>query len=876
MFHALFFAAILAGGAAAQSGPAWPEAKAESRPWTRWWWHGSAVNRDTLRTELDQFRQAGIGGVEITPIYGVKGKDALTIPYLSPEWLSMVGYTAAEAKKLGLGVDLTPGSGWRIGGPLVSEKYANASAKITRLRATGGSAFTQEFRTRAIQAVTAYPVQGAAIDLTGRIANGRLDWTPPVGEWTVFVLEKVWSGEKVKRPAPGGEGYTIDTYSKAAFDEFFQAFDQRIAAIPNGAVRAWFHDSFEYTGNWSSGMPQEFRQRRGYDIAAYLRELTGEGDPEVSARVLSDYRETLSELLRDNVIQPLAAWAKTHAGISRNQAHGSPGNLLDLYAACDIPETEIFGKLGGSDSDPLINKFASSAAHVTGKPLTSAESFTWLNEHFNETLGEMKRATDQMLLAGVNHMVFHGTAYSPPDEPWPGWVFYASSELNPRNPIWRDLPALTRYITRAQSVLQSGTPSNDLLLYWPYYDVIDNPGPMFQQLAVHSPAWFYHEPVGGVARDLWASGISFDYISDAQLRAAKLSGYKAILIPETRRMPADTLAALLERARGGATVIFHKRLPEDVPGLGDLEKRRARMQALKQSLRFLPNRLGIPEAALGSGRVVLATSLERALAGTGAVRETPDGVLSIRRAHNDGHSYFLVNAGSEPVDGFVSPNSGFGAAALMDPMTGEIGMATVAGKQVRVQLPPYASILLRTYTSPVSGAPWEYAEPAGPAITLSGNWQVRFLAGGPELPASYSTNRFESWTARGGIFESFAGTARYRLHFDAPPQSNDYWLDLGTVADSAQVRLNGRDLGTALLAPFRFPAGSLKSKENVLEIDVTNVAANRIRDLDRRKVEWRIFHDINFVNIRYQPFDASNWPVREAGLIGPVRLIPRK
>jgi len=63
---------------------------------------------------------------------------------------------------------------------------------------------------------------------------------------------------------------------------------------------------------------------------------------------------------------------------------------------------------------------------------------------------------------------------------------------------------------------------------------------------------------------------------------------------------------------------------------------------------------------------------------------------------------------------------------------------------------------------------------------------------------------------------------------------------------------------------------------NTLEVEVTNLAANRIADLDRRKVDWKRFHEINFVNINYKPFDASGWPTFDSGLLGPVRLIPGK
>jgi hypothetical protein len=99
-------------------------------------------------------------------------------------------------------------------------------------------------------------------------------------------------------------------------------------------------------------------------------------------------------------------------------------------------------------------------------------------------------------------------------------------------------------------------------------------------------------------------------------------------------------------------------------------------------------------------------------------------------------------------------------------------------------------------------------------------------------------------------------------------------LDLGDVRDSARVQLNGREVATLISPPYRVTIGPLRDTLNELQVAVTSVAANRIRDLDRRAVPWRIFQDINVVNINYRPFDASNWPVRDAGLLGPVSLQP--
>jgi hypothetical protein len=143
------------------------------------------------------------------------------------------------------------------------------------------------------------------------------------------------------------------------------------------------------------------------------------------------------------------------------------------------------------------------------------------------------------------------------------------------------------------------------------------------------------------------------------------------------------------------------------------------------------------------------------------------------------------------------------------------------------------------------------------------------------LPKPFQSDTVVTWTGRGDEdADRFAGTARYSVTFDAPDTARRHLLNLGTVHESARVRLNGRELGTVIEPFFTVETGPLRPTGNLLEVEVTNLSANRIRDLDRRGVEWRIFRDINFVGIDYKPFDASRWPVRPSGLPGPVSLQP--
>lgn len=847
---------------AAQPPGAWPPAERDHRPWTRWWWPASAVDKANLTRQLEQFAAANLGGVEITPIYGAKGYEDRSIDFLSPAWMEMLEHVGREARRLGLGVDMATGTGWPFGGPSVGIEDASSSMALV---------------------------------------NGRLGGVP--------------TKMQVKRAAPGGEGLVLDPYSSEALHRYLAPFTRAFAAFPRGLLRGQFHDSFEYYGaSWTARLPDAFQRMHGYDIRSVQTELLGgtPAQPDVIGRMKSDYRETLAALHLD-YLDTWVRWSHARGFLTRNQSHGAPANILDLYGRVDIPETELFGStpfpipgLRRLDAEirhdqdlpeSLVIRMASSAAHVMGRRLASSESSTWLREHWKEALSYAKPELDRVLLDGINHIVYHGSAYSPEDAPWPGWLFYASTQYTPRNTWWDDFGAMNRYIERVQSVLQHGRPDNDILLYWPVFDLWDNPEGLVHQLGVHDVTWLTGQPVGRIAKALQARGYGFDYISDAQLSLATAAGgglatpgslYRVLVVPAVRRMPATTLEQILRLADSGATVVFES-LPEDVPGHGRLADRRAGFRAALEGLSFTSSGPGVSEARVGRGRILVASILS-ALPTLRVVREAvaDTGAGFIRRAHPGGHDYFFANLTGAPIGQWVTLGVAADSAVLLDPLTGAGGNAPLrsAGpqRQVYLQLAPGESLILRTASQ--APAAWTYMAPAGPPLTLAGPWQVQFMKGGPELPPPAVVTQLGSWTDLGGEAQRFAGTARYRIEFDleelrrrgssGADRATDEWaLDLGDVRESARVHVNGETIATAWSVPFVVRLGRrLKPGRNVLELEVTNLAANRIRDMDQRGVTWKIMREINFVDINYRPFDASKWPVTASGLLGPVRLMP--
>ena len=836
--------------------PGWPEPTDTSRPWTRWWWPGSAVSEQGLTHQLEALSEAGVGGVEITPIYGARGWEENYVEYLSPRWVELLAYASSEAKRLEMQIDMATGTGWPFGGPHVAPENAAS----------------------------------------------RISWEK--GEPVIELTE-----QKVKRAAPGGEGLVLDPFSEEAMADYLERFDDAFAALPEGAVRAQFHDSFEYYGaNWTDGFPGRFEEMHGYAIdewlPALLGEQEGEWDEETIARLKHDYRITL-DVLHQEYLQAWAAWAHGRGWQVRNQSHGAPANLLDLYAVADIPETEIFGSTpfpipglrrdpkairhGLDLPEPLVTRMASSAAHVSGKRLVSSETATWLRDHWKASLAMVKPEIDRIFLDGINHVFYHGTVYSPPDAEWPGWLFYASTQINPNNPWWEDASGLNQYVERAQRVLQGGSPGNDVLLYWPAHEIWQDPGDdLAKQLTVHDAGFVLDRPFGAVARKLKGAGYAFDYVSDRQVTQLEVvdgklkapgGAYATLIVPPAEVMPVDTLAALLRLAEDGAVVAFVE-LPKDVPGWGELEKRRAEFRRLLDAARgTLPRESG--------GRVFIGGATQAAQLAAAAREPMFDhGLECIRRKSGVGTDYFIANLTDETFDGWVALGSRPSSMVLLDPLTGRGGVAALRQEEsgeveLRLQLAAGETIIARGLEAGLaSGEVWTYLEPAGAAKPVDGPWLLSFEQGGPALPADAEMKTLRSWTELDDPdAERFAGTARYVTDFElSAEQALQEWvLDLGDLRDSARVRVNGQDVGTVWSLPFRIRVGDyVRGGENKLEIAVTNVAANRVRDLDRRGVDWKIMREINFVDIGYKPFDASGWEVEPAGLLGPVRLTPMR
>ena len=308
-----------------------------SRIMMRWWWFGPAAKKDELTKELEQMKAAGIGGVEITNLYALALDDPSTgfrnTPFLSQEHLEALRFAVTEARRLGLRVDVTLGSGWPLGGPHIPITEAAGKLRVeSRTVDPGATSALAPFIDQGEVLISGFIIARSA--LPEDVAHAE-PLPQPVAGWysfpsasqssTLICFVSSRTGMMVKRPAVGAAGFVLDHYDSVAAKNHLHAVgDRLLSAFGNQPPYAVFSDSLEdYGSDWSPALLNEFQRRRGYDLRPYLLALIMDAGPDTAA-IRHDWGRTLTEMADDNFLKPMQAWAHEHSTQLRSQTYGFP------------------------------------------------------------------------------------------------------------------------------------------------------------------------------------------------------------------------------------------------------------------------------------------------------------------------------------------------------------------------------------------------------------------------------------------------------------------------------------------------------------------------------------------------------------------------
>ncbi len=853
----------------------------------RWWWFGPAVTKPELEREILAMKAGGFGGFEIQPVYPMAlddpAKGFKNLPYLSPEFLEMVKFAAETAKKNGMRVDLTLASGWPYGGAHVPATEAAARLKMVAVDVPpGATSVAMPTMGNGESLVAAFVGDGTAKAndvgslklVTLSASSGRAVLAPTGAARFVTFYVASRTGQQVKRAAVGAEGFVLDHLSKEAVQDHL-----RIVAEPlmkqfgDTPPYSVFSDSLEVYGtDWTDDMPAEFKRRRGYDLLPHLPELySGVGKDAGSVR--RDWGLTQTELAEERYLTPVNEWAKAHGTRFRSQTYGEPAVAMSSNRLVDLPEGE-----GPQWRSFSYTRWATSASHLYGRPVTSAETWTWLHSPaFRATPLDMKAEADRMFLEGVNQFVGHGWPYTPQGVAEPGWAFYAAAVFNDHTPWWPVMPDVAKYLQRVSYLLRQGKPANDVAVLLPDDDVYAGFSPGQTSISAEMGKFVTPE----VTEQILDAGFNLDYIDAGAVERVGIP-YKALVLPHVTRMSPETMEKIAAYERGGGKVIVLGNMPGEAPGFMEHETISAKVKAMAAALRAGKN-----VTVVGTD-VGLGAALKAAVAPDVAVSAQVEDVGFVHRALSDADVYFIANTSSHSVRAMASFRTKRGYAVWLNPFDGSM---TAAEVKPALELAPYESRVI-VYTD----VPLAKAAPALGAkevlADLSHDWRVTFGGKGDAV----EVKDLRSWTEDERT-KYFSGVATYAKDVPvtaAQKKGGTMWLDFGEgtavtqtpkvasgmramlespVREGAEVWVNGVRVGGVWHPPYRVEVtGAMHEGLNHVEVKVGNLAINTLAGQAPR--DYRLLN--SRYGERFVPQDMKDLTPLPAGMLGPVTLIEER
>jgi hypothetical protein len=376
--------------------------------------------------------------------------------------------------------------------------------------------------------------------------------------------------------------------------------------------------------------------------------------------------------------------------------------------------------------------------------------------------------------------------------------------------------------------------------------------------------WLKNTSFGKWSELLQNKGFSVDYISDDLLTDLVLTptktfktksggNYKVLLIPAAHYVSVETLELLAKWVKQGYPVYFLEHLPLHLNTYGAKKEAKERWENARNALLM---------------RVLSDPADQLARLGVSTESMTSKGLSFIRKKTPSGAAYFVTNLQSKFSEGSISLKKIAGNYEVWDPLIDAKSYGK-KGSEAWLSLAPGQSVIIKSIAKTPSASPM-----ASTKITTEitpQNLQVSVGARTFDLPDfGYYTHLDSS------LADSPSARYRFNLYLSPDQVATAKVLHLTDLRDMAKLRINGKEIGMIWSLPFQLaiPAGILQ-EQNQVEIEVVSNSANRIRKMDQKGVVWKNFYEINFVDIRYKPFDASKWPIETGGIQGKLYFTNR-
>jgi hypothetical protein len=651
-----------------------------ARPWVYWFWLSGNITSNGITADLEAMKRVGIGGVLIMETD--QGAPVGPADFMGPQWRDLFKHVAAEARRLGLEVNMNNDAGWNgSGGPWIKpeqsmQKVVWAETNLTGPKHFDGTLAQPETVAGFYQDITvlAFPTTGAhriagmrqkalfetgfvdvpagqtlpaemvidrsrQLDLTPRMGrDGRLQWDVPAGQWTVLRLGHTSTGVE-NAPAPKtGRGLECDKLSKEGIEANFAGMMAKLVGdtrlkkeSANAGLVATHIDSWENGAqNWTAKMREEFKKRRGYDLLPFLPVMTGRvvDSAEVSERFLWDLRQTISELVAEYYAGHMRELAQAAGLRFTVEAYGAPCDSIPYGGASDEPMGEFWSPSGAMETC----RGMASAGHVYGKRIVGAESFTAADqEKWREHPGSLKALGDTAFCEGINRFVFHRYALQPwAEDRRPGMMMGPWGQHYERTETWWEQSAeWHRYLARCQYLLRQGLFVADICYLQP-----ERPPQSFE---AHPRLGYDYDECGA---EVVLKRMS---VKKGLITLPDGMSYRLLVLPQTGQMTPPLLHKIRDLAQAGATIVGPP--PQKSPSLSGFPECDNEVRELSRQIWGDSDASQTAGQQPGPRRALRQQEPEKVLADMGVAPDFTSGepLRYIHRRVDDTDIYFVAN-----------------------------------------------------------------------------------------------------------------------------------------------------------------------------------------------------------------------------------------
>lgn len=690
---------------------------------------------------------------------------------------------------------------------------------------------------------------GKYIDVSGNYSCGRFYFDLPEGIWSVVILIKSQADLPAAKRVYANPlcAQATDAYIEEVYEGHYKRFKEDFGETLIGffSDEPAFHN---YNGRdpaivslgdrfagypWHDSLMPAFEAKYGPDTLAMLCRLWYEFADGSQMSVRESYMDVITSVYRENFSGRLGRWCEEHGVmyighiIEDNGAHRAtgygPGHYfralegqhmsgIDVVLHQIMPgltEVSNTGHVSYREMDSkmfhyILGKLGSSAAHIDPKKKGRAMCEIFGAFGWAEDTEFMKFLADHFLVRGINYFVPHAFSPKENDKDCPP-NFYNTG----RNPQYKYFGMIMGYLNRMCSFTDGAlhVPTcavvYDAEASWATKDFTDNKD---------------------ICKTLYDAQLDYDIIPFDSLDDISDDGYingeyyPMILLPYSKYYSKSNLKKL---ERLGSRIIC--------VGEGTID--RIDSVSLCDLADYMQPYRDI--TVCGDAKYIRYSHYER-----------------------DGKQCYMISNENVKASDLILSIRGFSGGYYTVWDAFENKAVSRYSEDGRIPLTAYPNnlIVLITDTDINSGEGTDCEilppPPSGSVSELNAEWKIEICTESelPHYRPYKNTDILKSITASDEM-PSFSGNIRYTTSVMLDPSVHNV-LDLGTVGQTAEVRVNGKQVGTRIFAPYRFDISSaVKEGENTIEIIVANTCVYEQKD-------------------RFSRFML----IKASGLLGPVRI----